>query len=192
MKGVQGGFYFHPSDKDLSLGTPERKKLLELWVPVKTRIENAVAEIPNKQRMISLSAPSSPRWVEECIIAEALVERYRQKNLQASGLRAADRWPENAVRPMPQTPASSDETVYHGRAMEFSLNRSLRLLAPLAPLALLACFGRPSTSAQTRPEPNSQLASRELTTRVHYAAQQAKVQAQNPGRSGWFAIEMAQ
>jgi hypothetical protein len=44
LKIVQGGFYFHPSDKDLSLGTPERKKPLELRVPVKSRIENAVRE----------------------------------------------------------------------------------------------------------------------------------------------------
>jgi hypothetical protein len=29
MKGVQGGFYFHPSDKNLSLGAPERKKAAE-------------------------------------------------------------------------------------------------------------------------------------------------------------------
>jgi hypothetical protein len=26
---VYGGFYFHPSDEDLSLGAPERKKPLE-------------------------------------------------------------------------------------------------------------------------------------------------------------------
>jgi beta-glucosidase len=47
--------------------------------------------------------------------------------------------------------------------MNFSLPRSFRLLAPLA---LLACFGRPSTSAQTRPAPNPQLASKELNARV--------------------------
>jgi hypothetical protein len=29
LKAVKGGFYFHPSDEDLSLGTPVRKKLLE-------------------------------------------------------------------------------------------------------------------------------------------------------------------
>jgi hypothetical protein len=28
-KGVQSGFYFHPTDEDLSAGTPERKKPLE-------------------------------------------------------------------------------------------------------------------------------------------------------------------
>ena len=28
MKGLQGGFYFHPSDEDLSPGTPEWKKPL--------------------------------------------------------------------------------------------------------------------------------------------------------------------
>jgi hypothetical protein len=27
--GIQGGFYFHPSDEDLSLGTSLRKKPLE-------------------------------------------------------------------------------------------------------------------------------------------------------------------
>jgi hypothetical protein len=32
--GVQGGFYFHPSDEDLSPGTPERKNPLELALPV--------------------------------------------------------------------------------------------------------------------------------------------------------------
>ena len=47
--------------------------------------------------------------------------------------------------------------------MEFSLTRSLRLLVPLA---LLACFGRPSTSAQTKPAPNPQLASKDLNARV--------------------------
>jgi hypothetical protein len=29
MKAVKGSFYFHPSDKDPSLGIPLRKKLLE-------------------------------------------------------------------------------------------------------------------------------------------------------------------
>ena len=32
--GVQGGFYFHPTDKDSSVGTPERKKPLECVAPV--------------------------------------------------------------------------------------------------------------------------------------------------------------
>ena len=34
-KGVRGGFYFHPSDESLSLGTPEKEKstwLHALWV----------------------------------------------------------------------------------------------------------------------------------------------------------------
>ena len=47
--------------------------------------------------------------------------------------------------------------------MNFSLTRSFRLLVPLA---LLACLGRPSTSAQARPAPNPQLASKELNARV--------------------------
>jgi hypothetical protein len=40
---IEGGFYFHPSDEDLSPGTPERKKPLSVQVSVKSRSENAVA-----------------------------------------------------------------------------------------------------------------------------------------------------
>jgi hypothetical protein len=36
-------FYFHPTDEDLSAGTPERKKPLGCSVSVKSRIENAGA-----------------------------------------------------------------------------------------------------------------------------------------------------
>ncbi len=40
---VEGGFYFHPNDEDLSLGTPERKKPLSRVDSVSSRIETAVA-----------------------------------------------------------------------------------------------------------------------------------------------------
>jgi len=40
---VEGGFYFHPNNEDLSLGTPVRKKPLGFQDSVKSRIENAVA-----------------------------------------------------------------------------------------------------------------------------------------------------
>jgi hypothetical protein len=40
---MEGGFYFHPSDEDLSPGTPERKKPLSIQVSVKSRSENAIA-----------------------------------------------------------------------------------------------------------------------------------------------------
>jgi len=40
MEGVQGSFYFHPSDKDPSLG-PLEKKLLKLVLPVYSNSETA-------------------------------------------------------------------------------------------------------------------------------------------------------
>ncbi len=46
MSAAADGFYFHPSDEDLSLGTPEREKPLDCTVSVKSRIENAVAGKP--------------------------------------------------------------------------------------------------------------------------------------------------
>jgi hypothetical protein len=39
---VRGGFYFHPSDEDLSLGTPEMKKPLERMLSVYIHSENAI------------------------------------------------------------------------------------------------------------------------------------------------------
>jgi len=39
---VEGGFYFHPSDEDLSPGIPVRKKPPGFQDSVKSRIENAV------------------------------------------------------------------------------------------------------------------------------------------------------
>jgi hypothetical protein len=36
---VKGGFYFHPTDEDLSAGTPERKKPLGLVLSVYTNSE---------------------------------------------------------------------------------------------------------------------------------------------------------
>ncbi len=43
---MEGGFYFHPNDEDLSLGTPERKKPLSRMDSVSSRIETAVAPTP--------------------------------------------------------------------------------------------------------------------------------------------------
>jgi hypothetical protein len=42
---MEDDFYFHPSDKDPSPGTPERKKPFSGMVSVKSRIENAVAAV---------------------------------------------------------------------------------------------------------------------------------------------------
>jgi hypothetical protein len=42
LEFVEGGFYFHPNDEDLSLGTPAREKPLRIQDSVKSRIENAV------------------------------------------------------------------------------------------------------------------------------------------------------
>jgi hypothetical protein len=39
---VRGGIFFHPIDKDLSLGTPERKMPLGPEVSRKSRIETAL------------------------------------------------------------------------------------------------------------------------------------------------------
>jgi hypothetical protein len=47
---------------------------------------------------------SQSKLVSSWKIANPLTERYRRKNLQASELRAVDRKPENAERPVPQTP----------------------------------------------------------------------------------------
>jgi hypothetical protein len=44
-KGVEifeGGFLLHPTDDDLSVGTPERKKPLGIQASAETRIESAV------------------------------------------------------------------------------------------------------------------------------------------------------
>jgi hypothetical protein len=43
LEASKGGFYFHPSDKDLSLGTPEMKKPLEFMLSVYSNSENAIA-----------------------------------------------------------------------------------------------------------------------------------------------------
>jgi len=40
---LEGGFYFHPSDEDLSLGTPLRKKPLGSMDSVYSHSENAIA-----------------------------------------------------------------------------------------------------------------------------------------------------
>jgi hypothetical protein len=45
MKGLLGGFYFHPSGKDLSLGTPERKKPLGLVLPVYSNSERWISSL---------------------------------------------------------------------------------------------------------------------------------------------------
>jgi hypothetical protein len=50
---VKGGFYFHPTDKDLSAGTPERKKPLGLVLSVYTNSENAIAAPEVRQRSYS-------------------------------------------------------------------------------------------------------------------------------------------
>jgi hypothetical protein len=42
LKTVRGAIFFHPIDKDLSLGTPERKMPLGPEVSVMSRIETAV------------------------------------------------------------------------------------------------------------------------------------------------------
>jgi len=39
---MQGGFFFHPSDEDLSLGTPDMKKPLECVLSVYTNSETAI------------------------------------------------------------------------------------------------------------------------------------------------------
>ncbi|MGA3162505.1 MAG: hypothetical protein ABSC77_14960 [Terracidiphilus sp.] len=39
---MKGGFYFHPTDEDLSAGTPEQKKPLDIVLPVYTNSENAI------------------------------------------------------------------------------------------------------------------------------------------------------
>ena len=39
---MEGGFYFHPSDEDLSSGTPERKKPPERVLSVYSNSENAI------------------------------------------------------------------------------------------------------------------------------------------------------
>jgi hypothetical protein len=43
LRASKGGFYFHPIDEDLSLGTPERKKPLESVLSVYTNSEKAVS-----------------------------------------------------------------------------------------------------------------------------------------------------
>src|ERR1035437_3088545 len=45
---VQGGFYFHPSDEDLSLGTPERKKPLSRCGYPLQQLENRYTGSPAK------------------------------------------------------------------------------------------------------------------------------------------------
>jgi hypothetical protein len=42
LKTVRGGIFFHPIDKDLSLGAPERKMPLGPEVSRKSRIETAL------------------------------------------------------------------------------------------------------------------------------------------------------
>ena len=42
LRAVKGGFFFHPSDEDLSPGTPERKKPLECVLSVYTNSDNAL------------------------------------------------------------------------------------------------------------------------------------------------------
>jgi hypothetical protein len=42
---VKGGFYFHPTDEDLSAGTPVRKKPLSMVLSVYINSENAIPGI---------------------------------------------------------------------------------------------------------------------------------------------------
>lgn len=44
--GVRGGFYFHPSDIDLSPRTPDRKKPLDIVLPVYSYSGFSVTEPP--------------------------------------------------------------------------------------------------------------------------------------------------
>jgi hypothetical protein len=45
QRSEKGGFFFHPSDENLSSGAPERKKTLEGSHPLYTDSENAIRAI---------------------------------------------------------------------------------------------------------------------------------------------------
>ncbi|HEY1210040.1 MAG TPA: hypothetical protein VGE85_11770 [Terracidiphilus sp.] len=44
LSAVKGGFYFHPTNEDLSVGTPVMKKPLGMVLSVYTNSENATKE----------------------------------------------------------------------------------------------------------------------------------------------------
>jgi hypothetical protein len=69
--GVQGGRYFHPSDEDLSPGTPEKKKPLERVPPLysnsETAIRPAAALVVGPSRRASICSFSElPAYLPSC------------------------------------------------------------------------------------------------------------------------------
>jgi hypothetical protein len=71
-KSIQGGFYFHPSDEDLSLGTPLREKPLEGFASGYTYSGSALA----RRFRDRLRAP-----VDEfnCLSGEKIMSRHITK-----------------------------------------------------------------------------------------------------------------
>jgi hypothetical protein len=65
LSALKGGFFFHPTGEDLSVGTPERKKPLECEVSVYSNSEIAIAaRIPGCEsgthRLRSVQALGAP------------------------------------------------------------------------------------------------------------------------------------